>query len=62
MGEKRLSHMASDVGQIFPTASQHRGHSILFTLVCENELSHMGKNSVNPDLVCEKTKSAVYEL
>ena len=54
--------MGSDAGQIFPTLSQHRGHSILYTLVREKELSHMGKNGANPDLVCEKTKSAVYEL
>ena len=54
--------MGSDVGQIFPAASHHRGHSILYTLVYENELSHMGKNGVNPDLVCDKTKCAVYKL
>ena len=41
----RLSHMGSDVGQIFPTASLHRDHSISYALVCEKELSHMGKNS-----------------
>ena len=46
--------MGSDVGQIFPTASLHRDHSILYALVCEKELSHMGKNNGNPDLVCEK--------
>ena len=47
--------MGSDVGQIFPTASLHRDHSISYALVCEKELSRMGKNSGNPDLVCEKT-------
>ena len=26
-----------------PTASFHRDHSILYALVCEKELSHMGK-------------------
>ena len=47
--------MGSDVGQIFPTASLHRDHSIsyMYALVCEKELSHMGKNNGNPDLVCE---------
>ena len=37
-----LSHMGSDVGQIFPTASLHRDHSISYALVCEKEISHMG--------------------
>ena len=46
--------MGSDVGQIFPTASLHRDHLILYALVCEKELSHMGKNSGNLDLVYEK--------
>ena len=40
-----LSHMGSEltsyVGQIFPTASLHRDHSILYALVCENIQSHM---------------------
>ena len=36
--------MGRDVGQIFPTASLHRDHSISYALVCEKELSHMGKN------------------
>ena len=45
--------MGSNVGQIFPTASLHRDHSILYALVCEKELSHMGKNNGNPDLECE---------
>ena len=45
--------MGSDVGQIFPTASLHRDHSILYALVCEKELSHMGKNNGNPNLVCQ---------
>ena len=47
------SHMGSDVGQIFPTASLHRDHSILYALVCEEELSRMGKNGGIPDLVCK---------
>ena len=29
--------MGSDVGQIFPTASLHRDHSILYALVCEKK-------------------------
>ena len=37
----RLSHMGSDVGQIFPTASIHRDHSISYALVCEKEISYM---------------------
>ena len=49
-----ISYMGSDVGQIFPTASLHRDHSISYALVCEKELSHMGKNNGNPNLVCEK--------
>ena len=37
--------MGSDVGQIFPTASLHRDHSILYALVCEKEISHpRGRN------------------
>ena len=44
--------MGSDVGQIFPTASLHRDHSISYALVCEKELSNMSKNDENPDLVC----------
>ena len=47
--------MGSDVGQIFATASLHRDQSISNALVCEKELSHMGKNNRNPDLVCENT-------
>ena len=35
----RLSHIGSDVGQIFPTASLHRDHSISYALVCEKEIS-----------------------
>ena len=46
--------MGSNVGQIFPTASLHRDHSISYELVCEKELSHMGKTNGNPNLVCEK--------
>ena len=34
-----LSHMGSDVGQIFPTASLHRDNSISYALVCEKEKS-----------------------
>ena len=30
--------MGSDVGQIFPTASLHRDHSILYALVCEKKI------------------------
>ena len=48
--------MGSDVGQMFPTASLHRDHSILYALVCEKELSHMGKKHGNPDLVCENIR------
>ena len=43
------------MGQIFPTASLHRDHFILYALVCEKELSYMGKNNRNLDMVCEKT-------
>ena len=46
--------MGSNVGQIFPTASLHRNYSILYALVCEIEISHMGKNNGNPDPLCEK--------
>ena len=52
----RLSHMGSDVRQIFLTASQHRDHSILYALVYEIEFSHMGKNSGNPHLVCKNIR------
>ena len=41
-----LSHMGSDVGQIFPTASLHRDHSISYALVCEKGLSQMGKTAI----------------
>ena len=41
----RLSHMGSDVGQIFPTGSLHRDQSISYALVCEKEISQMGKNN-----------------
>ena len=54
--------MGSDVGQIFPTASLHRDHSISYALVCEKELSHMGKNNGNPDLVCEKVSMLYFLL
>ena len=46
--------MSNDVGQIFLTGSLHRDHSTLYALVCEKELSYMGKNNGNPDLVREK--------
>ena len=46
--------MGSDVGQIFPTASLHRDHSISYALVYEKELSQMGKNNGTPDLMCEQ--------
>ena len=52
--------MGSDVGQIFPTVSLHRDHSILYALVCEKDLSHMGKNKGNLDLVCENRGSCAY--
>ena len=45
--------MGSDVGQIFPTASLHRDLSISYALVCEKEISHMGQNNKDPDLVSE---------
>ena len=45
--------MGSDVGQIFPTVSLHRDHSISYALVCEKEFSHMDKNNGSPGLVCE---------
>ena len=41
--------MGSDVGQIFPTASLHRDHSISYALVCEKEISHpRGQNFNQP--------------
>ena len=46
--------MGDDVGQIFPTASLHKDHSIWCALVFEKEYSHMGINSVNLDKVCKK--------
>ena len=42
------------MGQIFPTASLHRDHSILYALVCEKECSHMRRN-INSMLVTVKT-------
>ena len=42
------------MGQIFPTSSYHRDHSIFYALVYEKDLSHMGKDNGNPDLVCVK--------
>ena len=44
--------MGSDVGQIFPTASLHRDHSISYALVCEkNRIHHwcsVGTENPNP--------------
>ena len=37
-----LSHMGRDVRQIFPKASLHRDHSILYALVCEKRFSIQG--------------------
>ena len=45
------------MGQIFPTATLHRDHSISYALVCEKEISHMSKINGNPDLACEKKLS-----
>ena len=39
--------MGSDVGQISPTASLHRDHSISYALVCEKELSHTDKSNTS---------------
>ena len=47
--------MGRDVGKIFPPAALHRDHWIMYALVCEKEISHMGKINGNLDLVCEKT-------
>ena len=47
--------MGSDVGQIFPTASLLRDHSILYALVCEKEISNMGKNHGIP-IWCARKK------
>ena len=38
--ELSLSHLGRDVGQIFPTASLHRDHLILYALVCEKNRIH----------------------
>ena len=51
--------MGRDVGEIFPTVSLHRDHSILYVLVCEKELSHVSKNNGNRDLVCEKIEVSI---
>ena len=48
-----LSHMSSNVGQIFLTASLHRDHSILYTLVCVKIISH---SSHMPLPACGKDK------
>ena len=42
--------MGSHVGQIFPTASLHRDHSILYALVCEKEISHQRGRNLNQGL------------
>ena len=34
--------MGSDLGQIFPTASLHRDHSISYALVCEKGKGSLG--------------------
>ena len=47
--------MGSDEGQIFPTASLHRDHSISYALVCEKALSHIGKKE-------RKSRSGVREI
>ena len=52
----RLSYMGSDVGQIFPTESQHRDHSILYALVCEKILS----NIPVPTHVKDKNQTAAH--
>ena len=39
--------MGSDVGQIFPTASLHRDHSISYALECEKEISHLRGQKFN---------------
>ena len=41
--------MGSDVGQIFPTASLDRDHSISYALVCEKILSHIPKHTRSSD-------------
>ena len=43
----RLTHMGSDVGQIVPTVSLHRDHSILYALVCEKEISCLSGQNFN---------------
>ena len=50
----RLSHMGSDVGKIFLRRRAGIGITQSYALVCEKELSHMGKNNRNPNLVCEQ--------
>ena len=52
--KSRLSHWGSDVGQIFRQRA-----NIKITQSCEKELSHMGKNNSNPDLVCESPMSTI---
>ena len=45
--------MGSDVGQIFPTASLHRDHSISYALVCEKRFSIPRSNLRYPYPVCK---------
>ena len=51
--------MGSDVGQIFPTASLHRDHSISYALVCEKEISHMGKSNEKMPIWCARNLATV---
>ena len=44
--------MGSEVGQIFPTASLHRDHSISYALVCEKDFSDSELTLGSLDLVC----------
>ena len=44
--------MGSDLGQIFPTASLHRDHSISYALVCEKDFSDSELTLGSLDLVC----------
>ena len=56
----RLSHMGSDVGQIFSTASLHRDHSILYALVLRKIESIIGvqwfQKNPNPRAHCSSGK------
>ena len=48
----RLSHMGSNVGQIFPTANLHRDHSISYALECEKYFSDSELTLGSLYLVC----------